>query len=504
MTKKRSSKIKSKSSLTPQRSIKDWLAEKETHDVINEYAEVCARISNSLELFVRRSYPGYLTSPTHKEIFAALERFAEAVARKERPRLMIHLPPRFGKSFIASERFPAYLFGKNPKLRIIATSNTKDLAATFSRRVRSILMEPWFQDIFPGTSLNPKSTAVDHWETDRAGAYRCAGVGGTITGFGADVIIVDDYLKGWEQAFSKTIRDKVDNWYQSEVRSRLHPGGGILLISTRWHENELVYRILEREPDRWEVLSYPAIDEHGNPLHPERYSREELEEIKNSVGDYAWNALYMQNPVSNSDLPFKIDDIIYTDNVNYKDHVIQATMDLAYTTGASSDYTALTIGGRDAAGTRRIWHCEERKVAPADRDTWILSILNTWVPRGLKALHIEGNADAIQRTKELVKSNNLKIRVEPLTHSGRSKNERILETQGYLPNVEFGPGSSPLVDRLLTWAPASNTPDDLPDAFAYLLQALQSTPPKTSRVPDRPPQDPTARAIWLAMRGKHS
>ena len=167
---------------------------------------------------------------------------------------MIFMPPRHGKSELASKRFPAWCLGRDPKRQIIAASYNSDLANDFGRNVRNLVAEPEFGQVFPNVSLAPDSQAANRMNTNHKGAYVAAGVGTAVTGRGAHIALIDDPFKDREEADSERRRDLVWDWYRSTLYTRLMPGGAIVLIQTRWHEDDLAGRILEQEADRKSVV----------------------------------------------------------------------------------------------------------------------------------------------------------------------------------------------------------------------------------------------------------
>lgn len=248
-----------------------------------------------------------------------LQKFYFDVMAGEQPRLLIQAPPRSGKSEMFSRRFPAWAFGQNPDLQMIAASYSADLASRMNRDVQRIIDSEEYKDIFPNTSFSINSQASPSSSKNirnseifeiagHRGAYRSAGVGGGITGMGADIAIIDDPVKDAKEANSQTVRDSVWDWYTSTFYTRLSPKSGILLGMTRWHEDDLAGRLLaemEKGGDKWRVVSFPAIAENdeefrleGEALHPERYNLEHLDKIKKAVGTQTWNALYQQRPSS--------------------------------------------------------------------------------------------------------------------------------------------------------------------------------------------------------------
>ena len=281
----------------------------------------------SLLDFTIYTMPDYEVNWHHQVMCSYLDKFA----RLEIKRLMIFAPPRYGKSEIVSRRLPAYILGMNPDAPIITASYGADLARRMNRDVQRIIDSDPYRRVFPETRLNGKNirTIADgSWlrnseefeVVEYNGYYRGAGVGGAITGMGMKWGIIDDPFKNRQDANSATIRQGVWEWYTSTFRTRLAPGGGILLTVTRWHEDGLEARLLELaannpKADQWVVLSFPAIAEEpiaaydprrpGDVLWPGRYTADELEATKIASGSYDWNSLYQQNPTPTSGGIFK-------------------------------------------------------------------------------------------------------------------------------------------------------------------------------------------------------
>ena len=243
----------------------------------------------------------------------------EQVERGEIDRLIICLPPRHGKTEESSIRYPPFFIGRNPQKQIICCSYSDDMASDFGRQVRNIIAGEEFGSIFPGVALASDSKAANRWNTNKGGAYVAAGVGGGITGKGADILLIDDPFKDREDADSEVTREKVWNWYTGVAYTRLMPGGAVILIQTRWHDDDLAGRLLEAqekgEGDKWEVINLPAIAVEsdvlgrkiGEPLWPEWYDLEALDRIKRVLPARDWNSLYQQNPIPDEGEYFKRD-----------------------------------------------------------------------------------------------------------------------------------------------------------------------------------------------------
>lgn len=272
----------------------------------------------SLLRFTQYTMPEYQANWHHALLCRHLDRFVAG----EIGRLMVVMPPRHGKSELVSRRLPAFLLGRDPDLQIIAASYGADLASRMNRDVQRIIDTPEYEQLFPGTMLSSthaRSDAMGSWLRNsdlfevvgRRGLYKSAGVGGSITGHGAGVGIIDDPVKNREVADSPRIRDMVWDWYTSTFYTRLEKGGRILLTMTRWHEDDLAGRLLRQaadnpEADQWTVLRLPAIaeaDGHpddprdlGAPLWPAKYDADRLAATRAVVGSSDWTALYQQRP----------------------------------------------------------------------------------------------------------------------------------------------------------------------------------------------------------------
>lgn len=275
--------------------------------------------------FTRDSHPHYDANWHHELLADRLER----IATGEIDRLIVAMPPRHGKSELASRHFPAWILGRNPAERIIACSYSADLATSINRDVQRIMGDPIYEDTFPATRLSrtnvvtradvPALRNSKIFETvGHRGYYLCAGVGGPITGRGMTLGIIDDPIKNREEANSPTIREKIWGWYTSTFLTRAETLEGhgtaakecrIVLIMTRWHEDDLVGRVLRQAKDtgeKWHVLSLPAqLDcppcegdprKHGDALWPKKYDNEKLVRRRKTITEFEWLSLYQQRP----------------------------------------------------------------------------------------------------------------------------------------------------------------------------------------------------------------
>ena len=319
--------------------------------------------------FARYTLPGYEAAGHHRLISEKLE----AVERGDIKRLMIFMPPRHGKSELASKRFPAWYLGRNPRNQIIAASYSTSLAEDFGREVRNIVGSAEYANVFGDVSLREDSKSAGRWNTDKGGSYIAAGVGKGITGRGANVLLIDDPVKDREEADSEVIRNKVWNWYTSTAYTRLMPGGAVVLIQTRWHEDDLAGRLLDCQKnggDKWEVLSLKAIDDDNKALWPEWYSVAELERIRSVIGPRDWSALYQQEPMPDTGDFFRREWFQFYKELP-KDVRFYITCDYAVTADAG-DYTVHLVWAADKEENIYIvdiWRSQ------SDTNTWINALI---------------------------------------------------------------------------------------------------------------------------------
>ena len=264
------------------------------------------RATENLIDFTEFTFPRYRTAEHHKKVAHHLER----VIKGECKRLMLLLPPRHGKSELASKRFPALALGWRPDLQFISASATSGLAEDFGRDVRNIIGSQDYKNLFPNTALAEDSQAKGKWNTSAGGIYYAVGVGGAVIGRGADIFLIDDPYASMADAESETTRKNVLNWYTGTVYNRLQPGGSIVLINHRMHEDDLTGALLEQQAlggDKWDIVELPAINSDGAALWPESYPIETLENIRRNTFPRYWSALYQQQPTPEEGEYFKRD-----------------------------------------------------------------------------------------------------------------------------------------------------------------------------------------------------
>jgi predicted phage terminase large subunit-like protein len=298
--------------------------------------------------YVKMMWPGFVAGRHH----SVMAKKFEAIAKGESKRLIINMAPRHTKSEFASYLLPSWFLGKYPNKKVIQCSNTAELAVGFGRKVRNLVGSEQYKTVFPNVSLRQDSKAAGRWSTNGNGEYFAIGVGGTVTGKGADLLIIDDPHSEQEAALGDpTVFDKVYEWYTSGPRQRLQPGGSIVVVMTRWSERDLTGRIIKDALSRdkgeeWEVIELPAIMPSGNPLWPEFWSLKELEALREELPPAKWNAQYQQNPTGEEGALVKREwwRVWEADSAPACDFIIQS-WDTAFTKNERSDYSACTTWG---------------------------------------------------------------------------------------------------------------------------------------------------------------
>lgn len=402
----------------------------------------------NLSDFTNYTKPDFIEGWFNRIIAKELQQFYYDVMAGKQPRLIIQAPPRSGKSELFSRRFPAWAFGQNPDLQIIAASYSTDLASRMNRDVQRIIDSEEYQGVFPETTLNGKNIATVSGQSLRnseifeivghAGAYRSAGVGAGITGMGADIGIIDDPVKDAKEANSQTIRDAVWDWYTTTFYTRLSPKSGILLGMTRWHEDDLAGRLLremDNDGDQWRIVSFPAIAEsdeefrlEGEALHPERYDLERLTKIKKAVGSQAWNALYQQRPSS------KGGDIIkgawfkrYSVLPRMKRIII--TADTAQKTKQHNDYSVIIVAGLGVDGGLYIVDLIRGKWEAPELEQKLSDVWNKYRSMSVHKVYIEDKSSGTSLIQNIQRKQ--RIPVEGV-QVDTDKYTRVLGVQGYI------------------------------------------------------------------------
>ena len=322
--------------------IKETLVLQERLETLNKQ-EQC---HNSVLFYVEQMWPEFICG-RHHEIFAQK---LEDVANGKINRLIVNMPPRHTKSEFCSTYFPAWIMGKQPNRKIMQTTHTGELAVRFGRKVRNMMDSIEYKRIFDNVELQADSKSAGRWETNKGGEYFAAGVGGAITGRGADLLIIDD-PHSEQDALSPSALESCWEWYTSGPRQRLQPGGAIIVVMTRWSTIDLTAKLLdaqkEEAADQWEVVEFPAIfPETEDALWPEFWEISELEKVRASLPVQKWNAQWMQNPTSEEGSIIKREwwNIWEYDEMPSVSYIIQS-YDTAFSKKENADYSAISTWG---------------------------------------------------------------------------------------------------------------------------------------------------------------
>jgi hypothetical protein len=445
-------------------------------------------------------YDGYQKSWHTELICEALD----YLHRGEIRFLFIEAPPRHSKSVHVSQLFPAYVVGKDKDNSVIVASYSGDLATDHGRETRNLIETQAYQNVFD-TRLAPDSTAKGKWNTNGKGAYNAAGVGGSLTGKGAEFFIIDDPLKDRKEADSQLIRDERWKWFTSVARTRLSPNGRMCVMHTRWHQNDIIGRLTEGEGKekwitfeefkknglgdaKWVRLTLKAIaevdEEHrkaGEALWPQRYSIEELTDIKNTLGPYEFSALYQQHPVDDAnrefkDKWFKTRQYSELEKMNLRKF---ATIDTALKKSEGSDYTGVT---RNYVNELNEWHFRAERYRLDGRG--IIDLIFTLHEEGFEKIGVEEGAFSFviePFLREEMQKRNSFPNVVPLKHNNTMKEVRI---RGLIPRYSFGKVyhlqgmCTDLESEMLVFPKGAN--DDVLDSAAYQLQIAE--PPGGKRI----------------------
>ena len=296
--------------------------------------------------FVHHVYEGFIEGRHHRVIAEKLELIAQGKLK----RLIVNMPPRHSKSEFASYLMPAWFLGRNPKLKIIQATHNTELAVRFGRKVRDLLEDPAYKDVFPKAELKADSKAAGRWETEAGGEYFAAGVGAAVTGRGADLFIIDD-PHSEQDALSESAFDNAFEWYTSGPRQRLQPGGAIIVVMTRWGMKDLTGRLIKSQgsdvlSDTWEVVEFPAIMPSNDPLWPEFWGKDDLLAVKASLPVGKWNAQWQQQPTAAEGAIVKKEwwNLWEKEKIPPVKYIIQS-YDTAFSKKESADYSAITTWG---------------------------------------------------------------------------------------------------------------------------------------------------------------
>lgn len=334
--------------------------------------------AESLIAFTEYTFPRYQTAKHHRIIAEQLER----IERGEIDRLMLLVPPRHGKSELASIRLPAFFLGRQPHKQFLSVSATDGLASDFGRSVRNCINSAEYRAVFK-TTLAEDSQAKGKWHTSDGGIYYALGIGGSVLGRGGDCILIDDPYATMADAQSELTRKNVWDWYTGTAYNRLMPGGAIVVINHRMHEDDLCGRLLAQQAaggDRWEVVELPAVNDAGEALWPDAYPIEALERIRRNSQARFWSALYQQRPAPEDGDYFKAEWLRPYDKAPARETLrVYGGSDYAVTSDGG-DYTVHAVVGLDPEGRMYLLDLWRQQ---ASADKWIeafCDLVLAWKP----------------------------------------------------------------------------------------------------------------------------
>lgn len=409
--------------------------------------EILPLASHDLACYAIAQYPAFELAAHTRAIVDKLE----AVERGEIKRLMIFLPPRHGKSLLSTQIFPSWYLGRNPNHYVISASYSQDLADDFGRKVRNLVADPLHTAVFPKCLLSDDSGGMRRFNTTAGGSYFAVGRGAGLTGRGAHLLLLDDLLKDREEANSETVRRNLHEWYGSVAYTRLQPGGAIINVQTRWHEDDLGGRLLrEQAEDGWDVLCLPAIADkveifrkEGEALWPDKYPLPALEKIRNAIGSAAFISLYQQRPSAAegavfqrswwrtySEPPAQIKRVIFS-------------VDTAFKTGTENDWTVCTVWAVTVNGFYLL-HLWRQRVELPDLKRKLIQLAADWSPN---VIVIEDAASGQSLIQELRAGTTLPVRAVSV------ERDKVSRAHAVTPVIEAGkvfiPEKAPWVESFL-------------------------------------------------------
>ena len=398
--------------------------------------------------FVKAVWPDFIQGRHHKIYAEKLNR----IANGELKRLIVNMPPRHTKSEFASHLFPAFYMGRHPKAKVIQTTHTGELAIRFGRKAKNMIESTDYEKVFPNVRLAADSKAAGRWESNHGGEYFAAGVGGAITGRGADILIIDD-PHSEQDALSPTVLESHYEWYTSGPRQRLQPGGAIVLVMTRWSVKDLTGKLLEAQAkndmtDKWEVVEFPAVI-NDKPMWGNFWDMEGLMKVKASIPLTKWQAQWMQQPTSEEGAIIKREwwKKWEKEDIPHLQYIIQS-YDTAFSSKETADYSAITTWGvfqPDEGGKHNLI------LLDAKRGRWNFPELKEVAQKEYKywepeAVLIEAKASGMPLTHELQKSGIPVINFTP--SRGNDKHSRVNSV-------------APLFESGAIWAPTKRFAEEV-------------------------------------------
>ena len=406
----------------------------------NKLEEKREKAQGDFLTFVKTVWPEFVEGKHHKIYAEKLNRIASG----ELKRLIVNMPPRHTKSEFASNLFPAFFMGRHPKAKLIQTTHTGELAIRFGRKAKNMIESSEYEKVFPHVTLAADSKAAGRWESNHGGEYFAAGVGGAITGRGADLLIIDD-PHSEQDALSPTVLESHYEWYTSGPRQRLQPGGAIVIVMTRWAIKDLTGKLLEAQgkddmTDKWEVVEFPAII-NDKPMWGNFWTMKGLLGVKASIPLTKWQAQWMQQPTSEEGALIKREWWKKWEDKKIPElqYIIQS-YDTAFSAKETADYSAITTWGiftPQEGGKQSIilldakkgrWNFPELKAKAQEEYKY-------WEP---EVILIEAKASGLPLTHELQKAGIPVINFTP--SKGNDKHSRVNSV-------------APLLESGAVWAP---------------------------------------------------
>ena len=435
----------------------------------------------SLLSFIRYINPDYIVSDFAIQVCAELERFLDDCLAGLRPLLILEAPPQHGKSDMVSRYLPAFIFGHYPDLRLAGLSYAKDLASYMNRDVQKIMMSQPYAVLFPKSCLNAKRVVTVEEEAKRnsetfeligaKGSYVGQGVGGPLTGKRVDIGIIDDPIKNSKEALSPTVKESIWKWYGSTFLTRLSKNSGHIIMATRWATDDLSGRVLAANP-KARRLSFPAINDKGEPLVPDLHPLEKLLETKQALGDYFWSAMYQGSPKTLGGAIFKDLGVRYylpKDLPTKFDKVIQS-WDMTFKDSEGSDYVAGQVWAKAGANTYLLHEVRERMGFTASKQA-VKNMTARYPDARRKLIEDKANGPAILDSLKAEISG--MVAIEPDGSKIARAHACTAEWEAgnvWLPHPDIAPWVREFVEEVTTFPAAAN--DDRVDAMSQALRDL--------------------------------
>ena len=434
--------------------------------------------------FVKNTVHDYLDAYYLNDFYLKLQKFYNDVIAKKSPRLIINMPPRHLKSETATIRLPLFTMLNNPRFEIIIASANQDLSNKFSRAARDLLKHDYVKNNW-GVKINGNHKSIENWGLLNGSLLKAVGIGGQINGYGGHIVIIDDPIKSPLEANSKRLKDSQYEWFETVAAKRIAPGGGIIIVLTRWAEDDVAGRLIKKFPGRWDVVKYKAIAEEnesfrkvGEILHPTRFTIAEMLEFKATTSPHYWAALYQQEPRIISGNLFQKE---YFDNNRYFKSELPENFDLIITSwdfpfskSSTSDFVAgVTMGLK--GNTIYILNLVHGRY---DFKETIKIVVNEYKKYRTHAVVIEARANGqavYDSIKEDVIGAMLIHPCEDKVTRANSTTPMLESGQVKFPQEENAPWFLIFSDELLGFPRAPN--DDIVDAFTqginYLIEKIR-------------------------------